>query len=143
MGDRLVVDSSVVMKLFIDEEYSEDAHRLFEKLLDKAPPVFFAPDLMCLECSNVLLKHVTKFAMPLSQAERSLSYLSALPLTVVPSTEIFSFAYRFAVELGITAYDAAYVAISEMLGCEFITADKRLADKVSGRIGKIKWLGDL
>jgi predicted nucleic acid-binding protein len=42
---------------------------------------------------------------------------------------------RRAYELGanVTPYDASYVALAEMLGCDLVTADRRLADATGPR----------
>jgi len=41
-----------------------------------------------------------------------------------------------------TAYDAHYLALAEMLGCEFWTADRRLYNAVKEELPWVKWLSD-
>lgn len=48
-------------------------------------------------------------------------------------------AYRFKQP---AAYDAHYLALAEMLGCEFWTADRRLHNAVKDELPWVKWLGD-
>jgi predicted nucleic acid-binding protein len=40
------------------------------------------------------------------------------------------------------AYDAHYLALSDLLGCEFWTADVRLLRRVQGALPFVRWLGD-
>lgn len=42
-----------------------------------------------------------------------------------------------------TAYDAPYLALAEILVCEFWTADKRLYQAVQSRLPWVCWLGTL
>jgi len=41
-----------------------------------------------------------------------------------------------------TAYDAYYLALADMVGSEFWTADERLYNAVRGGFPDIRWLGD-
>ncbi|MFQ5904436.1 MAG: type II toxin-antitoxin system VapC family toxin, partial [Candidatus Binatia bacterium] len=58
MSERYVVDASVVIKLFVDEDLSEAARKLLEGMASPEPDEFFVPDLLFPECSNVLWKYV-------------------------------------------------------------------------------------
>jgi len=40
------------------------------------------------------------------------------------------------------AYDAYYLALAEMLGCEFWTADKKLCNTVKDSLPWVKFLGE-
>lgn len=52
-------------------------------------------------------------------------------------------ALEIALAYGITAYDAAYVALAQQLALPLITADARLARAMDGTAHDIRWLGDL
>ena len=67
--------------------------------------------------------------MPLSEADTRLEALTHLGVQLVPPTlELNYLALRWAERLGQTvAYDAHYLALAEVLGCDFWTADRRLA----------------
>jgi predicted nucleic acid-binding protein len=55
---RCVVDASVVIKLFVDEELSQPARKLLEGIAKPDPDEFYVPDLLFPECGNVLWKYV-------------------------------------------------------------------------------------
>jgi predicted nucleic acid-binding protein len=40
-----------------------------------------------------------------------------------------------------TVYDATYLALAELRGCEFWTADERLFNQVTDKLFFVKWLG--
>jgi predicted nucleic acid-binding protein len=65
----------------------------------------------------------------LSEAQTRLEALAHLGMQLVPPTlELDYLALRWAARLGHTvAYDAHYLALAELLGCDFWTADRPLA----------------
>lgn len=140
--ESIVVDSSVVMKIFVEEAYSENAYSLFNRLIEKKPPVFYVPDLLYIECANVFIKYIKRYNYPVTLAKDNLKYLSALPLSPVPVNKFFNNAFELANELNITAYDASYLFLAKRLDCLFITSDKKLLDKVKGRFKKVLWIGE-
>ncbi len=97
--EPIVVDSSVVMKIFVEEAYSENAHVLFNRLAEKNPPVFYVPDLLYIECANVFHTYIKRFDYPVELAKDNLEYLSALPLSTVPVSKIFYDAFELASSL--------------------------------------------
>jgi predicted nucleic acid-binding protein len=48
-----------------------------------------------------------------------------------------------AAELGVAAYDAAYLALARTLDAPLITADEALVQKVRGRDFEVLWLGEV
>jgi predicted nucleic acid-binding protein len=40
------------------------------------------------------------------------------------------------------AYDAQYLAVAQMIGCEFWTADERLINSLQGKLPWVRWIGD-
>jgi predicted nucleic acid-binding protein len=135
---RLVVDASVGIKLFVDEEYSDKVHALFEQLAADVPAVLYVPDLFFIECTNILLKYTRRFGRPLEDSRSDLVDLGRLSLRVVPTAELMEDALLLAVELNITAYDACYAVLASRLAVPLVTADKLLTKAVGAL-----WIGDL
>ena len=79
--------------------------------------------------------------MSLSEAEARLETLARLGVQLVPPTpELDRLALRWAGRLGQTvAYDAHYLALAETLGCDFWTADRRLAEAAG--VSWVHWIG--
>lgn len=137
----LVVDASVAVKLFVDEELSQETDRLFRRLTETPPARFFVPDLLFPECANILWKYV-RFGYDSQQARQDIFDLLLLPLQPVAAAELLDVTFDLAVELDITAYDASYVALAKSLEIPLITADRRLSRKLASTDLEVRWLGD-
>ncbi len=135
---RLVVDASVGIKLFVDEEYSDKVHALFEQLAADIPAILYVPDLFYIECTNILLKYTRRFGRSLEDSRADLVDLGRLSLRVVPTAELMEDALLLASEQNITAYDACYAVLASRLALRLVTADKPLAKAVEAL-----WIGDL
>ncbi|MGD0613738.1 MAG: type II toxin-antitoxin system VapC family toxin [Anaerolineales bacterium] len=136
---RFVVDASVGIKLFVDEQYSDRVHALFEQLAADPPANLFVPDLFYIECANILLKYVRRFGRPLEDSRADLADLNRLSLRVTPTAELMEDAMLLAAERNITAYDACYAVLATRLGIPLLTADEPLAEAIEN----VCWIGNL
>ena len=124
---RAVVDASVVVKWFVEEEHSREARLLRDAyasgLIDLA-----APSLLPYEVINAL-KHSGAFGEDeLKEVARVLEdYQIALYDLVGGVAER---AIEIAMRRGVTVYDAAYVALAYELDAVLYTADERLLRRV-------------
>lgn len=125
-----VVDASVAAKWFLEEADSGAAHRLLEAHLS-GDPVLVAPALLPYEVANALRYHPRIGAELLARAMESLMGLG-LGLAP-PSDEGLREAVRIAFRLGITVYDAAYVALADHLDGVLVTADERQRETAGDR----------
>ncbi|RPH55488.1 PIN domain-containing protein [bacterium] len=132
MSRGVVVDANVAVKLFIPEDLSEIAERLFRDLEQDGWHRVFVPDLFYSECTNIFWKHIWRFGLPLDRAQRGLGGLRRLELCQVPSTGLMRSSLELALEYGISAYDAFYVALAQDFSLPLITADRKLIGKLEG-----------
>ena len=51
-------------------------------------------------------------------------------------------ALKIAIVQGITAYDACYLALAQQLGTPCVTADEKLARRLTSTTSNVRWLGD-
>jgi predicted nucleic acid-binding protein len=123
---RCVVDASVAIKLFIEQEGSEQAEALFAKLGAEPDIELYVPDLFYAECANVLWQYVRRANYPAAEAKSSLVRLKTLALQRVALSELVNEALDIAITHHISAYDACYVELSERLRLPFVTADHKL-----------------
>jgi predicted nucleic acid-binding protein len=135
---RFVVDASVGIKLFVDEDYSDKVHTLFEQLTADIPAILYVPDLFYIECTNILLKYTRRFGRSLEDSRADLLDLSRLALRVVSTAELMENALLLAAERDITAYDACYAVLASRLDLPLITADEPLVKAVNAL-----WIGAL
>jgi len=68
---NLVIDASVACKWFFEENLSAEARALAE-----SDAVFFAPDMILVECANAAWRRVSGGTVPEEQAR---AFLEALP----------------------------------------------------------------
>ena len=135
---RYVVDASVGIKLFVDEDYSDKVHTLFEQLAADTPAILYVPDLFYIECTNILLKYTRRFGRSLEDSRADLLDLGRLALRVVSTAELMENALLLAAERSITAYDACYAVLASRLDLPLITADEKLVKAVNAL-----WIGTL
>lgn len=121
-----VIDASVAIKLFLQEEDSDKADLLFTALTTAAPARFYVPDLFFVECGNVLWKYVRFHGYPPDSARQDVAALKALKLLTVSTADLLSNALELAFQFEVTAYDAVYVALAKQLNLPLITADSSL-----------------
>jgi predicted nucleic acid-binding protein len=121
-----VMDASVGIKLFVEEEGSDLTDRLFRQLAEDPPALFFVPDLFFVECANILWKYVRHFGYPAENAHQDVADLQALALHIVSTADLLPLALKLALTFDITAYDACYAALAQQLDLPLVTADEAL-----------------
>ena len=136
-----VVDASVAIKLFVIESLSEHADALFAQLAQDPPARFYVPDLLFIECANILWKHVRRFGYSAERAQADLADLRALALHSVSTADLIGDALPIALAYEISACDACYVALAHRLSVPFVTADEALVRKLAGTRYAAQWLG--
>jgi predicted nucleic acid-binding protein len=124
---RYVVDASVGIKLFVDEQFSEQAHALFSYLAADPPAKLYVPDLFYIECTNILLKYTRRFGRSLEDSRADLADLNRLTLKSTPTANLMEEALLLASEKKLTTYDACYAVLAGQLDIPLITADESLA----------------
>jgi predicted nucleic acid-binding protein len=97
------------------------------------------PPLLYYEVGNILL--FGRSRPPVEQAIEVLTGLHSIPLEVAPLALVSAdVTLRLASLRGLTYYDATYVALAEMLDCDLISADRRLAQRARAT-GRVRLLG--
>src|SRR5512133_271003 len=112
---RAVVDASVGIKLFINEEGSDTAHTIFEKLTADPPAELFVPDLFYIECTNILLKYIRRYGRSLEDSKADVKDLNLLSLVSTSTADLMADALILANEKKLTAYDACYAVLAKRL----------------------------
>lgn len=134
-----VLDASVVVKWFLDEEWSAPARSLRGADLAVA-----APHLLLLEVANVFWRHVRKGEVDVETATQVLSTLGEAPIEWHEDAGFFQEAFSLGTELGRTVYDSVYLSLAIRLDRHLITADRRFYDAVraSRLSSRIVWIED-
>jgi predicted nucleic acid-binding protein len=139
-----VVDASVGIKLFLVEPLADRADALFAALAATPPARLYVPDLFYVECTNILRKYVRHFGYSAESARQDVADLVRLSLQAVSTASLAEAALDLALEHGLTAYDAAYVALAHKLSLPLVTADEALIRWLAGRGAglDVRWLGE-
>lgn len=130
MIEACVVDASVGIKLFVEEDDSAQADRLFQQLEEQPDSRFYVPDLFFVECANILWKYVRHFGYPAENARQDVADLRSLALLSVSTADLIVSGLELALEYKITAYDACYAALAQQNQIPMITADRPLSQKL-------------
>ena len=141
MSGELVIDSSVVVKWFVDEEL-DDIAKVIRSEWKTRRLVCFVPDLLFVEMGNIIWKKRRKNEIASADASLVIDGLQQLPWRVTSTESLLEDAYKIATRLDRTVYDSCYLALAQRLGCPFVTADDRLANAVAAHIPNVVKLSD-
>ena len=116
----IVIDASVLANVLADDTAVGAAAR--RRLLRE--PDAAAPDLVDVETVSVLRKRWLAGTLTARRFRQAVEDLNLLPFPRYPTGPLMRRAYEL--RQNVTAYDAAYIALAEALGCVLLTADARL-----------------
>ncbi len=131
---RVVVDSNVMVKWFVEEEFIECAERLRDDHLRGAIDIY-APSYAIIEFSNAIRKYVQREIMTPEDAEKAMRLLIDFDISFVAlaperDEELVLDVLRYSIKNHITAYDAYYIILARDLGTLFYTADEKLLNRL-------------
>ena len=95
--------------------------------MEARPLEVHVPALLLYEIGNILL---LKTRLGSAGLDDAIDHVEKLPLIVAPpATPLLKRAARLGRELGVTFYDASFLALAVELDCPCITADHRIFDR--------------
>jgi predicted nucleic acid-binding protein len=116
----IVIDASVLAPALADDGPDGDRARI--RLAEDS---LAAPELIDLETASVIRRGLLAGRLHDRRAQLALTDLVTLPLHRVPHRPLLARCWELRENL--TVYDAAYVALAELLDAVLVTADARLA----------------
>ena len=116
----IVLDASVLVNALGDHEEAGSSARVELRRADD----FAAPDLIDVETMAALRRFWRAGSMSDEAFGTAVTRLERLEIERVPARRLMR--RVFELRESVTAYDATYVALAEALGCELLTADRRL-----------------
>jgi predicted nucleic acid-binding protein len=136
MNDFVVVDASVAMKWFVDEDDNDRAEALL------AADIAIAPAIILAEVGNGIWSKRRSANIDPASASRFICNLTQLLREVVPVDSLMPEAMQLAFEFEHPVYDCVYLALARSRGSVLVTADKRFIAKLSGHDLPVASLSD-
>lgn len=136
----IVMDASVCIKWFSSykEDNVEKALKLRSDFLYKHIYII-APDLILYEVANAL-SYNPKFSE--RNVIDAINSLNIMQIRIIkPLQQIMEMAINMRFQKNISIYDSVYLALSRYINAQFITADKKLYEKVKD-LGNTIFLAD-
>ncbi|WP_180897988.1 type II toxin-antitoxin system VapC family toxin [Martelella soudanensis] len=123
----LVIDSSVIVKWFVQEEGHAEALGLLE-----TTERICCPDFALVEAANVLWRKVRLSEIGPAQASEAVGQLAGFFDAVVPSFELLEAAFELAGRLQHSVYDCMFLACALRSEDDvLVSADERFLTKAS------------
>jgi predicted nucleic acid-binding protein len=119
-----VIDASVAVKWFVEEDGHDEACDLLEDGI-----VRLAPDLVFTEVANALRKKLNAREITLQQAQAALADLAAYVPRIIPSEALAQDALLLAAELNHPVADCMYLACAKYTGAKLVSADEKFVAK--------------
>ncbi len=116
----IVVDASVLATALGDD--GNDGRRARDRLIGER---LSAPELIDLEVTSVLRRLCAAAQLDPARAEQAIADLEGIRLDRVPHRPLLRRCWELRHNL--TVYDAAYIAVAEILDATLVTADQRLS----------------
>ena len=140
----IVPDASVGAKwYFDDDEHTAYARVLVEQVL-AGQISLVVPDCFFYELLSVIRRGERRRpprATP-ARSDEIIAKLATLPLARVDSIRLLPGALQASRTYDIAPYDALYLTAVERIGATFITADRRLYQRIQ-QLAYVRWLGDV
>ncbi len=122
--NEIVVDASVAIKWVVEEPEADKALALWSM------GSLIAPDLIYAECANILWKKAQRGEHTKEESLFGARLMVRADLETFPSDSLMEAAVELAIDLDHPAYDCLYLALALERDCQFVTADKRLLNKL-------------
>lgn len=122
---KLVIDSSVAVKLVAPEDGQEEAYAMVRATTER-----IAPTLMLAEAANTFWKKVERGELTQAQAQAGMGVVEDVVTRFADEKSLMADALRMALEVSHPVYDCIYLALADRENCAFVTGDLRLIRKM-------------
>lgn len=142
MSLLICVDSNLTLKLALKERDSTLALNLWEEW-DAQQATVIAPYLWAYEVTSVIRNQIHRKRISPELGLKAFTAMHQLPMQLMQPDGLHQYAWKLAQHFNRpTAYDSHYLALAEMVGCPFWTADERLFNAVQSELVWVYWLGN-
>lgn len=136
---RYTVDASVLVKLVVEEEYSQNA----VNLISDPKTILYAPRIIYHETGSVLYKMTRRGIMKKNYAIRAYENLIKLPIEISSDDwNVLPDILEMSLRHGLHFYDCLYIHTAKKTGSALVSSDRKLL-AAAGRECHTKHLGDV
>lgn len=140
-NSSLCVDANVIVRALVLGPLSDRAEAPQDQSQRDETPLL-APALLAFEVTSTLHRPTYLHEITPAHADRAFALFQQLDIRLSSRRALFPLARRLAREFNRPrAYDTAYLALAQLAGCDFWTADEPLHNAVAGRLPWVNWLG--
>ncbi len=135
----VVADASVIVKWFVEEDHSETSLRMRDDYVAQRTTII-VPAVAQFEVLNALRYSGGFGTDDLLEVARTLDGYQFME--VMLHGDYSGKAVKIAMDLGITVYDASYLALGEVRGIDVFTADEELLKKARKKLAFVRHVKD-
>ncbi len=136
---RYTVDASVLVKLVVEEEYSQNA----VNLISDPKTILYAPSIIYHEVGSVLYKMTRRGIMEKRYAIKAYERLIKLPLEVSNyDWNLLPRILELSLKHGLHFYDCLYMHVAKKTGSALVSSDRKLLAAAEKECNT-KHLGDI
>ena len=129
----LVIDASVVLEIALRRPA---ANAVIQRMFGESDELH-APHIIDVEAAHVIRRFRRLGEISDEVGREAIAYLETMPVERHPHVHLLS--RIWALRENLTAYDAAYVALAEVLAAPLLTRDAKLA-RSSGHAARIEYI---
>ncbi|MBW2312203.1 MAG: type II toxin-antitoxin system VapC family toxin [Deltaproteobacteria bacterium] len=138
-----VVDASVVLKWYLpDEQGVEQALYLLEEFVE-GKVTLHAPDLIDYEFTNAMWVAGQMGRINLEARNDAVNNFLSIEIAKTNIKEFSKGLLMLATKHNRSCYDAAYLALSDLMKAPLVTGDKRLFNAVKDSVSSLIWIEDI
>lgn len=125
-----IIDASVAIKWFVEEDGREKSLEILSRVIDK-PENFCVPELFYFELAHVLNRVLGQLSDSQKHLYESILHLGMHRFPMSPELHLSICEFQ---AMGLSGYDAAYVAVAKQVSGTWLTFDAK-AHKIIQSLG--------
>jgi predicted nucleic acid-binding protein len=143
MAQRLVADSSVALKWWLDDEQFVDEARLILTKVVAKDLELMVPELWLYEITNGINIAVKRDRITKELGQEFIEELQSIKITQIPIISYLQKIYEEAQIYRYAVYDISYMVIAEIENIPLITGDEKFFNTVKGNKSFVRYLSNL
>lgn len=139
---QVCIDASFGIKMVLPELHRDTVRSLWQTWLENNIRIF-SPPLFLYEGASAIRGQVYRDLLVPEEGDSAFTNLRTQGIAISSPPGIHEKAWNLAKTFNQPkVYDCYYLALAELLDCEFWTADERLYNSVNQKLAWVKWVGN-